>query len=112
MSEDIKKNTEEIELEEEMELEEEPTLLLSLDDGTEVTCIVLSMYDVDGQEYIALLPEEQNTEDEEEMDVYIYRYAEDADGNPLLDNIEDDAEYEKAVEAFNELFDEEGEYEG
>ena len=111
MSED-KKIREEIELEDEMGLEDEPKLLLSLDDGTEVTCIVLSIYAIGDQEYIALLPESQEEETEEEMDVYIYRFAEDEEGNPLLDNIEDDAEYEKAVEAFNELFDEEGEYEG
>ena len=111
MSEETKKVTEEIELEEEMELEEEPTLLLSLEDGTEVTCIVLSIYDIEGKEYIALLPEDQDTDDEEEMDVYIYRFAEDAEGNPILDNIEDDAEYERAVNAFNDLFEEEGEYE-
>lgn len=110
MNED-KRITEEIELEEEMELEEEPTLLLSLEDGTEITCIVLSIYEIDGQEYIALLPENQDEENEEEMDVYIYRFAEDEEGNPLLDNIEDDAEYEKAVNAFNDLFEEEGELE-
>ena len=105
MSDDVKKVTED--MEEKLDFEEEPTLLLSLEDGTEMTCIVLSIYELDGQEYIALLPEEQNTDDEEEMDVYIYRFHEDEEGNPILDNIEEDAEYEKAVNAFNELFDEE-----
>ena len=91
-----------------MEYEEEPTILLSLDDGTEMVCVVLSIYEIDGQQYIALLPQTQDEEDAEEMDVYIYRFAEDKDGNPLLDNIEDDAEYDNAVEVFNSLFDEEG----
>lgn len=87
------------------ELENEPTILLSLDDGTEVVCVVLSIYEIDGQEYIALLPQAQEDEEAEEMDVYIYRFAEDEEGNPLLDNIEDDEEYQKAVDTFNALLD-------
>ncbi len=88
------------------EFENEPTILLSLDDGTELVCVVLSIYEIDEQQYIALLPQAQEDEDEEEMDVYIYRFAEDEEGNPLLDNIEDDDEYNKAVETFNALLDE------
>lgn len=88
------------------EFENEPTILLSLDDGTELVCVVLSIYEIDEQQYIALLPQAQEDEDEEEMDVYIYRFSEDEEGNPLLDNIEDDDEYNKAVETFNSLLDE------
>ena len=42
----------------------------------------------------------------EEGEVYLYRYSEDADGNPSLENIEDDEEYEIVAEAFDELLDE------
>ena len=101
MSEDI------MSLGEEIEFEEEAKIVLSLDDGTEVTCIVLAIYEVGEQQYIALLPEAEDADADEEMDVYIYRFAEDEEGNPLLDNIEDDAEYDAAVEVFNNLFEEE-----
>ena len=41
----------------------------------------------------------------DEGEVYLYRYEEDADGNPSLDNIEDDDEYEVVADAFDELLD-------
>ena len=54
--------------------------------------------------YIALLPmdEEGNTE---EGDVYLYRYVETPEGEPELENIEDDEEYEIAADAFDEWMD-------
>ena len=56
------------------------------------------------REYIALLPMEG--EEAEEGEVYFYRYPEDADGQPNLENIEDDDEYEIVADAFDELLDE------
>ena len=44
--------------------------------------------------------------DIEEGDVFIYRYVETADGEPTLENIEDDDEYEAAADAFDEWLDE------
>ena len=38
--------------------------------------------------------------------VYIYRYSEDEDGNPSLDNIDSDEEYEVVSDRFDELLDE------
>ena len=103
MSEDIKNINEE-----EIEFEEPVKIILSLDDGTEETCEVISIYEVDGKSYIALMPENEKANEDEEV-LYIYSYAEDEQGNPILDNIEDDAEYDKAVTALDELFKEENE---
>ena len=82
---------------------EEVTVTLTLDDDTELECAVLTIYEVDGKEYIALLP--MDDAENEDGDVYIYRYAE-VDGEPTLDNIEDDDEYEAAADAFDEWLDE------
>ena len=41
----------------------------------------------------------------EDGEVYLYRYTKDAAGNPKLDNIETDEEYEIASDAFDELLD-------
>ena len=72
---------------EEMDLEqEEMTVTLTLDDGSEVECVVLTIFEAGDRDYIALLPTEGAEADEGE--VYLYRYEEDADGNPSLDNIE------------------------
>lgn len=89
---------------EEMDLEqEEMTVTLTLDDGSEVECVVLTIFEASDRDYIALLPTEGAEADEGE--VYLYRYEEDADGNPSLDNIEDDDEYEVVADAFDELLD-------
>ena len=87
----------------EQNFNEEVTVTLTLDDDTELECAVITIYSVGEQEYIALLPIDD--EENEDGDVYLYRYAE-VDGEPTLDNIEDDDEYEAAADAFDEWLDE------
>ncbi len=84
--------------------DQEMTVTLTLDDDTEVECVVLTIFKAGEREYIALLPMEGA--DSEEGEVYLYRYSESEDGAPTLDNIEDDDEYEIVAEAFDELLDE------
>ena len=79
--------------------EEEMTVTLTLDDDTEVECVVLTIFTAGERDYIALLPMEG--EDSEEGEVYLYRYSETEDGTPVLDNIEDDDEYEIVADAFD-----------
>ena len=84
---------------EEMEME---TLTLTLDDDTELECGILGVFSVDGiegKEYIALLPLEDET-------VLLYEYKEDEEGIELL-NIESDEDFDKVSAAFGELFDDE-----
>ena len=85
------------------EEEQEMTVTLTLDDDTEVECVVLTVFNAGEHEYIALLPMEGA--DSEEGEVYLYRYSETEDGTPNLYNIEDDDEYEIVAEAFDELLD-------
>lgn len=86
------------------EPQEEMTVTLTLDDGTELECIVLTIFTAGERDYIALLPTEGV--ESEEGEVYLYRYSESEDGEPTLENIEDDDEYEIVAEAFDELLDE------
>jgi len=82
----------------EAEGEEMETMTLTLDDNTELECGVIGVFEVDGQEYIALLPKDDDT-------VLIYEYYE--EGNDIrLELIEDDGVFEKVSNTFNELFDE------
>lgn len=83
--------------------EEEMTVTLTLGDDTEVECVVLTIFTAGERDYIALLPMEG--EDSEEGEVYLYRYSETEDGTPVLDNIEDDDEYEIVADAFDEMLD-------
>ena len=84
---------------------EEVTVTLTLDNDEVIECAVLTIYSVDNKEYIALLPLDEDG-DNEEGDVYIYRDVETEEGEPTLENIEDDDEYEAAADAFDEWLDE------
>ena len=79
---------------------------LDLDDGSSVECQILTIFEADGRDYIALLPLDENGDTNEDGEVFIYRYSEDAEGNPSLENIEDDDEYEVVSDRFDELLDE------
>lgn len=85
------------------EEDQEMTVTLTLDDDSEIECVVLTIFTAGEREYIALLPMEGA--DSEEGEVYLYRYSETEDGTPVLDNIEDDDEYEIVADAFDEMLD-------
>lgn len=86
---------------------EEMTVELSLDNGQEVTCAVITILEVEGQDYIVLLPLDEKGENQD-GEVWFYRYSEnpdDPDEEPELDYIDNDEEYEKVAEAFDEFLD-------
>ena len=88
-------------------LDEEMTVELNLEDGTTVVCAIITILDVDGQDYIVLLPldEDGNNDDGE---VWFYRYSENPDDpneEPELGFIESDEEYEAVADAFDEYLD-------
>ena len=85
--------------------EENLTVTLTLDNDEVLECAVLTIFSAGDRQYIALLPLE-DAEDTQEGDVFIYRFEEDENGEPTLDNIEDDDEYELAADAFDEWLDE------
>ena len=85
------------------ENDEEMTVTLTLDDGTELECVVLTIFEAGEKEYIALLP--LDGREAEDGEVYLYRYVEDINGNPDPENIDSDEEYEIVADAFDELLD-------
>ena len=85
------------------ENDEEMTVTLTLDDGTELECVVLTIFEAGEKEYIALLP--LDGREAEDGEVYLYSYVEDINGNPDLENIDSDEEYEIVADAFDELLD-------
>ena len=76
---------------------------LTLDDGSELECAILTIFPAGDKEYIALLPLNENGQNED-GEVFLYRFTEE-NGTPQLDNIEDDEEYEIVADAFDELLD-------
>ncbi|MFQ9933435.1 MAG: DUF1292 domain-containing protein [Lachnospiraceae bacterium] len=83
--------------------DDEMYVTLTLDDDTEVECIIVTIFEAGERDYIALLPTEG--QEAEEGEVYLYRYEEDKDGNPDLTNIDSDEEYEIVADAFDEWLD-------
>ncbi len=83
---------------------EHATVTLTLDDGSILECAILTIFEAEGREYIALLPLDDG-QVSEDGEVYLYRYKEE-NGQPTLENIEDDDEYEIAADAFDEFMDE------
>ena len=91
-----------------LENDDEMYVTLTLDDDSELECIVITIFEAGDRDYIALLP--MDDVESEDGEVYLYRYSEDADGNPELDSIESDEEYEIVADRFDEWLDEQ-EYE-
>ncbi len=79
------------------------TITLTLEDDTEVVCTILTVYPVGSQEYIALLPKDENGFNLNE--VYLYQFSRTETGDPILANIYDDDEYDAAAREFDRILD-------
>ena len=77
-------------------------VLLPMEDGREVPCAILTVFSVETNEYIALLPLEEDGKNHN-GEVYLYKFSRTENGDPIMDNIEDDAEYTAAAEKFDEI---------
>ena len=82
------------------------TVTLTLDNDEELECSVLTIFETDGQQYIALLPLNDKGENEDGQ-IYLYRLIDNGeDEEPGLENILDDEEFERVSDAFSEWMDE------
>ena len=84
-----------------VEIEETDVITLEFDDGAEVECEIMGVFDYNGKEYIALIPDDGTD------DVYIYGYQEVGEDEFELVDIEDDAEFEAVVAEFDKIMMEE-----
>lgn len=88
------------------------TVDIELEDGSSVTCAIVTILTVNGKDYIVLLPLDEDGENTD-GEVWFYGYQEDENDpnvEPELLYIEDDDEYEAVADAFDEFLDNE-EYE-
>lgn len=84
-----------------VEIEETDVITLEFDDGAEIECEIMGVFDYNGKEYIALIPDDGTD------DVYIYGYKEVGEDEFELVDIEDDAEFEAVVAEFDKIMMEE-----
>lgn len=83
-----------------VEVEEADIITLEFEeDGVvdEVECEIMGVFDLNGKEYIALIPLDGTD------DVYIYGYKEVGEDEFDLIDIDDDAEFEAAVQEFENI---------
>ncbi|WP_053943391.1 DUF1292 domain-containing protein [Kallipyga gabonensis] len=82
---------------------EKETLLLTLEDDSQVECEVLAVYPLEEKEYIALL-----AVDDEDGRVLLYEYQDSPNSDEVeLTMIESEEEFDRAAEEFTRLIDEE-----
>ena len=85
----------------EKRIDETDVITLEFDDGVELECEIMGVFDFEGKEYIALIPDDGSD------DVYLYGYKEVGEEEFELVDIEDDAEFEKVVAEFDKIMTEE-----
>lgn len=78
-------------------MEEVDIITLEFDDGVELECEIMGVFDHAGKEYIALIPLDDSD------DVYIYGYKEVGEDEFELVDLEDDAEFEAVVAEFDAI---------
>jgi hypothetical protein len=81
---------------------EHNTITLTLDDDTQVECAILTAYPLNGKRYIALLPLDEDGQPAS-GDVYLFVFSISESGDPIIDNIEDEEEYNQAAAAFEQI---------
>ena len=102
ITEEILEEVDEVLTEEELA---EEIVTITVDDNSEVQCVILGIFEAENdREYIALLP--LDGPEAENDQVYIYRYDEDENEQPILENIADDEEFALASKAFAEMMEE------
>ena len=83
------------------DMEEEVDIItLEFDEGEEVECEIMGVFDFYGKEYIALIPDDGTD------DVYIYGYKEVGEDEFEIVDIDDDAEFEAVAAEFDKIMDE------
>lgn len=78
------------------EMDEATYITLEFEDGTEVECEVLDTITIEGKNYMALQPENQE-------EYYVYGFTEMEDGVEII-NIDDEDEFNKVVNEFQTRF--------
>jgi uncharacterized protein YrzB (UPF0473 family) len=69
-------------------------ITLEFGDGTSVECDIMGVFECDGKEYIALVP------DDDSGDTYIYAYKEVSEDEFDMIDIDDDDEFERVSGEF------------
>jgi len=87
-------------------VDNEEKVVLVDEDGEEHEFALIDVIEVDGAEYAILQPLDDELE-EEDVDAIILKITKDENGEDILIDIEDDEEWEKVADAWQDLLEEE-----
>lgn len=78
------------------ELTDRDLVVLVDEDGEETECVILAVVDFEGQDYAVLAPRAQlqQTEDREEVDLFLLEYHRDDEGREIFAPIDDEERFE------------------
>ncbi len=86
------------------DLDEEDLVTITDEEGNEIECAILGVLEHEDREYALLAPVAELTEDEgEEIQMFIFLYGVDDEGNQTFSYIEDDKLYEAVRDEFAKL---------
>lgn len=83
---------------------EDLVVTLPLADGSEMNCSVFASFEVMGKNYFALQPLTAENKPDPNQGIMLYRVEEDAEKNPVVMYIEDDAEFVAVANTFQKMF--------
>lgn len=79
-------------------------LLVTLDnDGEDIETKPLTIFEMEGRDYIVLATVDEEEEITSDAELFIFRYNEDENGEPSIEDIEDEGEYEKASDRLEQI---------
>ncbi|MBR5602320.1 MAG: DUF1292 domain-containing protein [Clostridia bacterium] len=80
---------------------------LTDEDGNEIEFELIGTVEVEGVTYHAMIPADQQGEDQGFYEYVILKTETDEDGEEMLVTIDDDAEFDKVADIFDDMFSEE-----
>ena len=81
--------------------------MLTDEDGNEIEFELIGTVEVEGVTYHAMIPADQQGEEQGFYEYVILKTETDEDGEDMLVTIDDDAEFDKVADIFDDMFSEE-----
>ncbi len=99
-------------IDKDLEITEEEALIITLtdEDGSEIEFEVIGEAEIDGTTYYAMMPTENVNAEEGIVEYVLLKRETDEDGEDLFITLDDEDEFEKVANYFDEMFDSEVDY--
>ena len=83
---------------------------LTDEDGNEIEFELAASAEIDGVEYFAMIPTDSQVAEDGMVEYVVLKKEKDADGEDMFVTIDDDDEFDKVADYFDDLFDSEEDY--